>query len=194
MTAPELETYLHEHIPLSAAMQLAVEGLGEQGVTLSAPLAPNVNHRNSVFGGSLASLATLAGWSLVHVGLSEIGLPSRVVVMSSQIEYLAPAVGPLRSDLRAARTSGVGEVHRVGASARKRTNRARRGGAFRGRSRRDTYRKFRRGGSVENPMIQSDSPVFPGRGSQVVRQGSAKSSCAGSIPARASLPSRYSLR
>ena len=100
MTAPELETYLHEHIPLSAAMQLSVVALSERGVTLSAPLAPNVNHRNSVFGGSLASLATLAGWSLVHAGLLEIGLPSRVVVMSSQIEYLAPAVGRFEATCR----------------------------------------------------------------------------------------------
>ena len=93
MTAAELTTYLHEHIPLSAAMQLAVETLGEAGVTLSAPLEPNINHRHTAFGGSIASLATLAGWSLVHVGLTDAGLPSRVVVMSSQIEYLAPATG-----------------------------------------------------------------------------------------------------
>ena len=93
MTASELQAYLHEHIPLSAAMQVAVEHLDESGVTLSAPLEPNINHRNTVFGGSLASLATLAAWSLVHVGLTDAGLPSRVVVMSSQIEYLAPATG-----------------------------------------------------------------------------------------------------
>jgi thioesterase domain-containing protein len=91
MTPAELTTYLHDHIPLSAAMQLSVEELGAGGVTLSAPLEPNINHRHTAFGGSIASLATLAGWSLVHVGLTDVGLPSRVVVMSSQIEYLAPA-------------------------------------------------------------------------------------------------------
>lgn len=93
MTASDLTTYLHDHIPLSAAMQLSVDELGAAGVTLSAPLEPNINHRHTAFGGSLASLATLAAWSLVHVGLTDAGLPSRVVVMSSQIEYLAPATG-----------------------------------------------------------------------------------------------------
>jgi thioesterase domain-containing protein len=93
VTATDLTTYLHEHIPLSAAMQLSVDELGATGVTLSAPLEPNINHRHTAFGGSIASLATLAAWSLVHVGLTDAGLPSRVVVMSSQIEYLAPATG-----------------------------------------------------------------------------------------------------
>lgn len=93
MDANWLETYLHEHIPLSAAMQTRVVALDVLGVTLEAPLAPNINHRDTVFGGSIASLATLAAWSLVHTRLRAEGLESRVVVMSSQIDYHAPAVG-----------------------------------------------------------------------------------------------------
>ncbi|MGC4043921.1 MAG: YiiD C-terminal domain-containing protein [Armatimonas sp.] len=93
MDAAWLETYLHEHIPLSAAMQARVTTLEPAGVTLEAPLAPNINHRETVFGGSIASLATLAAWSLVHTRLRSEGLESRVVVMSSQIDYHAPATG-----------------------------------------------------------------------------------------------------
>ena len=91
MDASILEAYLHEHIPLSAAMGVRVAELTFASVRLSAPLAPNVNHRSTAFGGSIASLATLAGWSLTHARLIEIGYPSRVVIMASQIEYLAPA-------------------------------------------------------------------------------------------------------
>jgi thioesterase domain-containing protein len=54
---------------------------------------PNINHRNTVFGGSLASLATLAAWALVHTRLERAGRPSRVVVMTSRIDYHAPATG-----------------------------------------------------------------------------------------------------
>ncbi len=93
MCAAELEAYLHEHIPLSAAMGIRVLQLDGSGVTLVAPLAPNINHRHTAFGGSIASIATLAAWSLVHTRLSAEGRPSRVVVMSSQIDYHAPATG-----------------------------------------------------------------------------------------------------
>jgi thioesterase domain-containing protein len=93
VSASELEAYLHEHIPLTAAMQLQVVQCDESGIALAAPLPPNSNHRGTVFGGSLASLATLAGWAVVHSRLRRAGIAARVVVQSSQIEYLAPAMG-----------------------------------------------------------------------------------------------------
>ncbi len=93
MSASELETYLHEHIPLTAAMAVRVVQCDEVVITLSAPLPPNSNHRGTVFGGSLASLATLAAWAVVHTGLRRAGVTARVVVQSSQIEYLLPATG-----------------------------------------------------------------------------------------------------
>jgi thioesterase domain-containing protein len=93
MTASALEAYLHEHIPLTAAMELRVVRCDDTGIALAAPLPPNSNHRGTVFGGSLASLATLAAWAVVHTGLRRAGLEARVVVQSSQIEYLLPATG-----------------------------------------------------------------------------------------------------
>jgi thioesterase domain-containing protein len=93
VSATELEVYLHEHIPLTAAMALRVLQCDEAGIVLVAPLPPNSNHRGTVFGGSLASLATLAAWAVVHTGLRRAGITARVVVQSSQIEYLLPATG-----------------------------------------------------------------------------------------------------
>ncbi|MCX6368937.1 MAG: YiiD C-terminal domain-containing protein [Armatimonadetes bacterium] len=93
MSASELEAYLHEHIPITAAMLLVVQQCDEAGVVLAAPLPPNSNHRGTVFGGSLASLATLAAWAVVHTGLRRENITARVVVQSSQIEYLLPATG-----------------------------------------------------------------------------------------------------
>ncbi|KQX42878.1 thioesterase [Devosia sp. Root436] len=93
MTEAELETYLHEHIPLSRAMDVRVISITDQRVTLGAPLAPNINHRDTVFGGSAASIATLAAWSLLHLRLTNAGLPSRVVIQSSIMDYLAPIAG-----------------------------------------------------------------------------------------------------
>jgi thioesterase domain-containing protein len=93
MTGAELETYLHDHIPLSRAMAVRVVSIAQDRVVLGAPLEPNINHRETVFGGSAASVATLAAWSLLHVRLTEAGLPSRVVIQRSTMEYLLPIAG-----------------------------------------------------------------------------------------------------
>ncbi|MGK7937166.1 MAG: YiiD C-terminal domain-containing protein [Xenococcaceae cyanobacterium] len=62
-----VENYLHEHIPISQVMAVSVDSLDESRVILSAPLAPNINHRNTAFGGSISTLAILSAWTFVHV-------------------------------------------------------------------------------------------------------------------------------
>ena len=59
-TLQRIQDYLHEHIPLSKAMGATVLKVDLSGVVLSAPLEPNINHRETVFGGSASSLAILA--------------------------------------------------------------------------------------------------------------------------------------
>lgn len=60
MNPQALEQYLHDHIPLSKAMQVSVLEASQERVILMAPLAPNINHTESVFGGSASAVATLA--------------------------------------------------------------------------------------------------------------------------------------
>lgn len=91
-TPESTEYYLHEHIPLSREMGVAVVSCGAGGVTLSAPLAPNVNHRHTAFGGSVSALAILAAWTLVHTRLQSVGA-YQVVIQSNAIEYRAPVLG-----------------------------------------------------------------------------------------------------
>ena len=93
MTPRELETYLHDHIPLSRAMAVQVVSIADEGVVLGAPLAPNINHRETVFGGSASALAILSAWSLLHLRLTAAGQPSRVVIQRNSMEYLAPIAG-----------------------------------------------------------------------------------------------------
>lgn len=69
MPVNKLEQYLHEHIPLSKAMQVTVVSVAEAAVVLSAPLAPNINHRDTLFGGSALAIAILAAWSLLYTRL-----------------------------------------------------------------------------------------------------------------------------
>jgi thioesterase domain-containing protein len=86
----QLGQYLHEHIPLSAAMQVSVAEASQEAVVLSAPLAPNINHRETVFGGSASALAILAAWSLLHIRLLAEGVTGRLVIQNGRMDYLAP--------------------------------------------------------------------------------------------------------
>ncbi|MEQ1858165.1 MAG: YiiD C-terminal domain-containing protein [Longimicrobiales bacterium] len=93
MTAAELERYLHDAIPLSVAMGVRVAEASVARVVLEAPLAPNLNHRATAFGGSVAALATLAGWALIHLRLVAEGVEARTVIQKTEIDYLAPIDG-----------------------------------------------------------------------------------------------------
>ncbi len=90
MRAADLERYLHEHIPLSRALAVCVEQLTPELVRLAAPLAPNLNHRRTAFGGSVASLAILAGWSWLLARLADRSPLPRLVIQEQTVEYLAP--------------------------------------------------------------------------------------------------------
>lgn len=86
----ELEQYLHEHIPLSKAMGVQVLTADWDGVQLTAPLLPNINHRETVFGGSVSAVAILAGWSLVYVRLKSEGLDGSVVIQRNTMRFDRP--------------------------------------------------------------------------------------------------------
>lgn len=89
----QLERYLRENIPLTRAMQVAVVEAGDDGVVLSAPLAPNINHRETVFGGSASALAILSAWALLHVRLRDPGVTSRLVIQRNTMDYRLPIEG-----------------------------------------------------------------------------------------------------
>lgn len=93
MSPLELEQYLHRHIPLSKTMGIRVAAAGPGGVVLSAPLEPNINHRETVFGGSASALAILSAWSLVHIRLLAAAFPSRIVIQRNTMEYKRPMRG-----------------------------------------------------------------------------------------------------
>lgn len=97
MSPEQLEAYLHAHIPLSRAMQVAVLSADEAGVVLAAPLAPNINHRETVFGGSASAVAILAAWSLLHTRLLRAGISSRLVIQRNSMDYALPITGDFRA-------------------------------------------------------------------------------------------------
>lgn len=86
----DIEAYLHEHIPLTRHLGIQVVSRDERAVVLSAPLEPNINHRSTAFGGSIASVGILASWTLLNFRLRDEGLQSRLVIQHSTVDYLEP--------------------------------------------------------------------------------------------------------
>jgi len=93
MSPRSLEEYLHAHIPISRAMQVSVLELNDELAVLGAPLAPNRNHRATVFGGSASAVAILAAWSLLYARLSDRELTASLVIQRNSIHYERPILG-----------------------------------------------------------------------------------------------------
>ena len=89
-----LQAVLHHDIPLTREMGLTVHGWHLHRLRLGLPLAPNVNHKSTMFGGSLYCAAVLAGWSWLHLRQQEEGLgEGHIVIQEGQISYPLPVTG-----------------------------------------------------------------------------------------------------
>jgi len=97
MDSKEIEEYLHEHIPLSKAMEVHVQFASDNRVVLEAPIGPNINHRETVFGGSASALAILAAWCLLYVRLTGEDVGGRIVIRENAMKYSRPIDGPFQA-------------------------------------------------------------------------------------------------
>ncbi|MGH8072449.1 MAG: YiiD C-terminal domain-containing protein [Lysobacter sp.] len=95
----------YQSMPPVAVMDLSIAAYDGQRLQLHAPLARHVNDKGCAFGGSLASMMTLASWGLVSLQLEAAGIDADVFVADSQIRYLAP----LFDDIEVAAELGAGE-------------------------------------------------------------------------------------
>lgn len=89
-----LEALWEEGIPLATAMGVEIRRLDERVLEIAAPLEPNRNHMGSAFGGSLQSLATLAGWGVVLIAAGQPG-SHHVVIRDARMRFRVPVFGEL---------------------------------------------------------------------------------------------------
>lgn len=102
---PAFEHFLHEMIPIAKAMGVGVDVSDENALVLRAPKEQNKNSLNTAFGGSLVSLATLAGygvvWELMRSEKPAAGSGAadrrqwHIVVKESKAAYRRPVIGDL---------------------------------------------------------------------------------------------------
>ena len=93
--ALHLQEYLEKNIPITKSMELSVKEITPERIIIRVPLAPNVNHKSTVFGGSLNAAATLACWGMIYAKLSphfnDFGSKCpEIVISSSSVSYLKP--------------------------------------------------------------------------------------------------------
>jgi thioesterase domain-containing protein len=86
-----LESILHHDIPLTREMGLKVLDWQQDRLQLHLPLTANINHKSTMFGGSLYCGAVLAGWGWMHLKLREAGIEDgHIVIQEGQISYPLP--------------------------------------------------------------------------------------------------------
>jgi thioesterase domain-containing protein len=96
-----LQARLAGEFMLARHIGIVVESADDEAVVLRAPLAPNANYKGTAFGGSLYSLAVLAGWAWVTRYLAARGLAADAVIQESSVRFLAPVQGELRASAAA---------------------------------------------------------------------------------------------
>lgn len=111
MTPDALADYLHQHIPLSRAMDVSVVEASADMVAIDAPLAPNINVHGTMFGGSAAVLGLLAAWSVLHLRLEAEGIANQLVIHRTEMEYLKPISGTARAFARLDGADWKGFIH-----------------------------------------------------------------------------------
>ncbi|MCX7514501.1 YiiD C-terminal domain-containing protein [Frateuria hangzhouensis] len=108
LLADDLLHFIRDRIPLARAMDLRLDHVARDSLALAAPLAPNVNDKGCAFGGSLASVMTLAGWALVELALQRRGEACDVFVGDSRVRYLEPVWSDFRAEARLAEEADFG--------------------------------------------------------------------------------------
>lgn len=88
-----LVDYLRNHVPLTRKIDIRGGLQTDRWLELSAPLHPNLNDKQTAFGGSLATLCTLSGWCVVSMLCRELMQKVDIAVIDSQIRYRQPVTG-----------------------------------------------------------------------------------------------------
>ena len=97
--------YLQQRIvrefALAQHIGIVVESADDDAVVLRAPLGPNANYKGTAFGGSLYSVAVLAGWAWVTRYLAARGMSADAVIQESSMHFLRPVHGELFASVAA---------------------------------------------------------------------------------------------
>lgn len=94
MDDENLQEYIYDHIPIVKANLFGIAKDGNDNVCVSGAFKDHINHRNSVFGGSLSTAMILASWATVRNILRARGIANGIIVIQSEeVKFMKPVVG-----------------------------------------------------------------------------------------------------
>ena len=108
-----LQARLSREFALAAHIGITVESVDDAGLVLRAPLPPNANHKGTAFGGSLFSIAVLAGWAWLTRYHAQHALDAAAVIQESNMRYLAPVTGEFRATLVAPKPAEIEKFRKM---------------------------------------------------------------------------------
>jgi thioesterase domain-containing protein len=107
MSAASNQLNLDEHLlelnaefsamPPVCAMAIKAVKFDAGVLSVSAPLANNINDKACAFGGSLVSVMTMAAWGLLSEECRRERIKAEVFVADTQVRFLAPLFGDLHA-------------------------------------------------------------------------------------------------
>jgi thioesterase domain-containing protein len=93
----KLKHFFIDHLPITQYMGLEVESYNGDTLILTAPLEPNINDKQTAFGGSLYNMAVMACWGMIYLKTQEHPILCNQVVTEGSIKYIAPVKGRIRA-------------------------------------------------------------------------------------------------
>ena len=95
--ASKLQDFFKSHLPITQYMEMKVESYDGNTLVLHAPLDPNINDKQTAFGGSLYNASVMACWGMLYLKTLEANIECNQVVTKGSIEYKAPVKGDIRA-------------------------------------------------------------------------------------------------
>lgn len=95
MNSEQLENLVRKEIPITKALDIRIHDLTDSSIKVIAPFEANKNIHNTAFAGSIYTVATIAGWSLVNSIANTLGLKGSVVLAKADIQYKKPINGDI---------------------------------------------------------------------------------------------------
>lgn len=87
----EYKRKLIDSIPVVKGMDVEIDNISPNSLTVGAPLNTNINYEGTAFGGSLNTVCILSCYLLIHhlLNLHEVEFES-LVIQNSEIDYIKP--------------------------------------------------------------------------------------------------------
>ncbi|AKH69654.1 thioesterase-like protein [Spongiibacter sp. IMCC21906] len=95
MANTAMDEFIAQYLPSAQFMQLEVDAYNGKSLHLKAPLGPNINDKNTAFGGSIYCVSVMACWGMVYMRCVDYGLDPDIVIAKAEIEYLKPVTGDI---------------------------------------------------------------------------------------------------